>query len=123
MLEGFMQSVRDLLNVDLDGKERSLPKYTRDRDSYNLAAEVNQRYLQGGISGEDHEKSPLKDLWKSLIGIGKTRANGNKAGRNGIKAGRNGIKAGRNGIKAGRNGIGIRLRHFIRTVSAFIRRR
>jgi superfamily II DNA/RNA helicase len=46
MMEGFMQSVRDLVKVDLDGKERSLPRYTRDGDDYDLAAEVNQRYLQ-----------------------------------------------------------------------------
>ncbi len=48
MMEGFMQSVRDLINVDLDGKESSLPRYNRERDSYNLAAEVNQSYLQEG---------------------------------------------------------------------------
>jgi len=102
MLEGFMQSVRDLLNVDLDGKERTLPKYTRHRESYNLAAEVNQRYLQGGVSGEDHKPSQRKGIWKSRIGISRKGAKGNKAGR---------------------NGIGVRLRRMFRAVSAFIRRR
>lgn len=56
MMEGFMQSVRDLVNVDLDGKEKTLPRYTRDAESYNLAAEVNQRYLQEEPGGNGQEE-------------------------------------------------------------------
>jgi SNF2 family DNA or RNA helicase len=102
MLEGFMQAVRDLLSVDLDGKEINLPKYTRDRASYNLAAEVNQRYLQDKVTGEDHEPSHGKGVWKSRIGLGGHGASGNKAGI---------------------AGIGGRIRRLFRAVSAFIRRR
>ncbi|MBS0001435.1 MAG: hypothetical protein KFF73_20785, partial [Cyclobacteriaceae bacterium] len=46
MLEGFLQSVRSLLDVDLGQKESSLPKYSGDWANHTLAAEVNQAYLQ-----------------------------------------------------------------------------
>ncbi|MDF1573481.1 MAG: DEAD/DEAH box helicase [Bacteroidales bacterium] len=59
MMEGFMQSVRDLVNVNLDGKESALPRYIRDQESYNLAAEVNQRYLQDGPGENGEESSPV----------------------------------------------------------------
>jgi hypothetical protein len=46
MLEGFLQSVRNLLDVDLGQKERYLPKNTRDWENNKLAAEVNGEYLR-----------------------------------------------------------------------------
>jgi SNF2 family DNA or RNA helicase len=105
MMEGFMQSVRDLLNVDLDGKERNLPKYTRDREDYNLAAEVNQRYLGNGSPGDGADGTGGK-------GAGKEDAAGNR-----LESNRSA------GTRFAGNRVGIMIRDWFRAVSAFIRRR
>lgn len=98
MLEGFMQSVRELLNVDLDGKERNLPGYQRDRDSFNLAAEVNRQYLKDRTKNKVHE--PPQD--RRRIGTKQKGVTGDKTRKNGIYG---------------------RFRRFFRKVASFIRRR
>jgi SNF2 family DNA or RNA helicase len=65
MMEGFLQSVNNLLDVDLEQKERYLPKYTQDWEKPKLAAEVNGEYLHK----ERHHSEEIEIHDKALAEI------------------------------------------------------
>jgi len=100
MMEGFMQSVRDLLNVDLDKQENGLPGYARNIESYNLAAEVNQQYLQKGFPETDHKQADINDVGED---------HSSSADRVAVKK------------EAVGNRIGGRIRRWFKAVSDFLR--
>lgn len=65
MLEGFLESVKVLMDVNLDLPGNNVAKYSISGEKYDLAAEVNARYLQENreddssmpIHSHDHDKS------------------------------------------------------------------
>jgi hypothetical protein len=46
MLEGFLESVKSLIDVNLETPAYNAVRYLNSGVGYNLAAEVNERYLQ-----------------------------------------------------------------------------
>ena len=60
MLEGFLESVKALTEVDLEMPGNSNDSFITPRNEDNLAAEVNARYLQG--IQEDNELTPSDNI-------------------------------------------------------------
>ncbi|MFO7932718.1 MAG: hypothetical protein R6U78_01445, partial [Bacteroidales bacterium] len=82
------------VHVDQDGKEKTLPRYTRDGEGYNLAAEVNQRYLQEEPGGNGQEEP---------AGNGQEEPVGNREERS-LEPGDRSVAAGGEGASAGAAG-------------------